>query len=69
MHWVELVFTNNLTCFSNMIGGMIDSMMGNIESEGTMMGSGNSIMSEMEKSPSMGSQMRPSDNLMGNLFG
>jgi len=53
----------------NMIGGMVDTMMGNIESEGTMMGSGNSLMNGMENSPSMGSQMRTSDNLMGMLFG
>ncbi len=53
----------------NMIGGMVDSMMENIESEGTMMGSGNSLMNGMENSPSMGSQMRTSDNLMGMLFG
>jgi hypothetical protein len=52
----------------NLIGGMVDSMMGNIESEGTMMGSGNSMMNGMENSPSMGSQMRASDNLMGKLF-
>jgi len=53
----------------NMIGGMVDKMMGNIESEGTMMGSGSSLMNGMENSPSMGSQMRTSDNLMGMLFG
>ncbi len=53
----------------NMIGGMVDKMMGNIESEGTMMGSGNSLMNGMENSPSMGAQMRTSDNLMGKLFG
>jgi len=53
----------------NMIGGMVDTMMGNIESDGTMMGSGNSLMNGMENSPSMGSQMRTSDNLMGMLFG
>ncbi len=53
----------------NMIGGMVDKMMGNIESEGTMMGSDNSLMSGMGNSPSMGAQMRSSDNLMGKLFG
>jgi len=54
----------------NMIGGMVDSMMGNIESEGTMMGSEgmDGLMSGMENSPTMGSQMRASDNLMGKLF-
>ena len=53
----------------NMIGGMVDSMMGNIESEGTMMGSGNSLMKGMENSPTMGSQMRADDNLIKNFFG
>ena len=53
----------------NMIGGMVDKMMGNIESEGTMMGSDNSLMNGMGNSPSMGAQMRTSDNLMGQLFG
>ncbi len=40
----------------NMIGGMVDTMMGKMEN-----GMGNS--------PSMGAQMRTSDNLMGKLFG
>jgi hypothetical protein len=39
----------------NMIGGMVDSMMGKMEGG-------------MENSPTMGSQMRASDNLMGKLF-
>ena len=39
----------------NMIGGMVDSMMGKMEGG-------------MENSPSMGAQMRTSDNLMGKLF-
>jgi hypothetical protein len=50
-----------------MIGGMVDSMMGNIESGGTMMGSGNNMMSGMENSPTMGSQMRSSGSLMDKL--
>lgn len=40
----------------NMIGGMVDKMMG-------------SMTNGMENSPSMGAQMRTSDNLMGKLFG
>jgi len=40
----------------NMIGGMVDKMMG-------------SMSNGMENSPSMGAQMRTSDNLMGMLFG
>jgi len=40
----------------NMIGGMVDKMMGN-------------MANGMENSPSMGAQMRTSDNLMGKLFG
>ena len=40
----------------NMIGGMVDKMMGKMTT-----GMGNS--------PSMGAQMRTSDNLMGKLFG
>ncbi len=40
----------------NMIGGMVDKMMGK-------------MTNGMENSPSMGSQMRTSDNLMGMLFG
>jgi len=51
----------------NMIGGMVDKMMGNIESEGTMMGSDNSLMNGMENSPSMESQMRSSGGLMAKL--
>ncbi|MBA4452823.1 MAG: hypothetical protein H2B03_06635 [Nitrosopumilaceae archaeon] len=39
----------------NMIGKMVDKMMPN-------------MMQGMENSPSMGAQMRTSDNLMGNLF-
>jgi hypothetical protein len=39
----------------NMIGGMVDSMMGKMEGG-------------MENSPSMGAQMRTSDDLMGKLF-
>ncbi len=39
----------------NMIGGMVDKMMGN-------------MANGMENSPSMGAQMRTSDNLMGKLF-
>jgi len=39
----------------NMIGGMVDSMMGKMEGG-------------MENSPTMGAQMRTSDNLMGKLF-
>jgi len=40
----------------NMIGGMVDKMMG-------------SMANGMENSPSMGAQMRTSDNLMGKLLG
>ena len=40
----------------NMIGGMVDKMMG-------------SMTNGMGNSPSMGAQMRTSDNLMGKLFG
>jgi hypothetical protein len=39
----------------HMIGGMVDSMMGKMEGG-------------MENSPTMGAQMRTSDNLMGKLF-
>jgi len=80
----------------NMIGGMVDSMMGNIESGGTMMGGGmpgggmsgggmpgggmsggtgsspsmptnDGMMSGMENSPTMGSQMRSNGGLMEKL--
>jgi hypothetical protein len=40
----------------NMLGKMVDKMMPK-------------MMNGMENSPSMGAQMRTSDNLMGNLFG
>ena len=40
----------------NMIGKMVDKMMPK-------------VMNGMESSPSMGAQMRTSDNLMGKLFG
>ncbi|MFB5634164.1 MAG: hypothetical protein ACE5SV_04815, partial [Candidatus Nitrosomaritimum aestuariumsis] len=39
----------------NMIGKMVDKMMPN-------------VMQGMENSPSMGAQMRTSDNLMGKIF-
>jgi hypothetical protein len=60
----------------NMIGGMVDSMMGNMESGGTMLGgmaeppskgSGNSLMAGMDDSPTMGSQMRSNGGLMEKL--
>ncbi len=60
----------------NMIGGMVDKMMGNMESGGTMMGgmaeppskgSGKSLMAGMEDSPTMGSQMRSNGSLMEKL--